>query len=239
MLIDAGASARSICRSLDGIGSEIGKVAGIFVTHEHSDHIRGLDTLVSKYKIPVFANKGTIRGILSACRKLGEEDLIELQTGDGVEIGGMFVSSFETSHDSNESVGYRVHTCDGRAVGVATDLGYVSETVMQNLLGCKAVVLESNHDVGMLTSGSYPYYLKRRILSDRGHLSNTDCASVLPELLENGTTHFLLAHLSKENNLPELAVQTSVSELTVCGVSPEDYRLEAAPRFEPSGVYTL
>lgn len=241
LLIDAGMSARSICRALNDIGSDIKNVAGIFVTHEHSDHIKGLAVLSSKYHLPIFANPGTIRGILSTsgCSRMADSDFQVLDTGDGTEIAGMYIASFATSHDSNESVGYRVHTSDGKVLAVATDLGYVSSTVMQNITGCSLVMIESNHDVNMLLTGGYPYYLKRRILSQRGHLSNDDCAAVLPSLVEAGTVNFILGHLSHENNLPLLAEQTANAQLQMSGISSGDYKLLAAPRFEPSDVLSI
>ena len=237
LLIDAGVSARSISTALSQVGSSIGNIKGVFVTHEHIDHIRGLATLISKYKIPVYANQGTIRGILSALKNIDSDYINELATGETIECAGMCVSSFKTSHDSNESVGYRVQTADGKSAAVATDLGYVSETVMENITTCNVVMLESNHDVRMLQCGRYPYFLKRRILSDEGHLSNDDCASVLPVLVRNGAKHIYLAHLSEDNNFPELAVQTSVSALEACGLKRgSDYEIEAAPRFRRSEI---
>jgi phosphoribosyl 1,2-cyclic phosphodiesterase len=238
LLIDAGVSARSICKALESIGSEIGNVAAILVTHEHSDHIKGLKALLSKYKIPVYANSGTIEGILQSI-DVGSEFLNELKTGGSVEIAGMCVSSFCTSHDSRESVGYRIHTPDGKRISVATDLGYISDTVMTGISDCDIVMIESNHDVGMLQNGRYPYYLKRRILSKTGHLSNEDCSTVLPKLCSSGARHFVLAHLSRDNNFPELALETAVSAMKISGIPSGDYEIEVAPRSGPEHVLTL
>jgi phosphoribosyl 1,2-cyclic phosphodiesterase len=236
VLIDAGSSAKAICRALNAVDSDISKISAIFITHEHIDHIKALPQLVSKYKIPVYANKGTIEGIM----KLKDIDInyiIEMATGETTETSDMCISSFSTSHDSNESVGYRIQLDDGKKVAVVTDLGYVSETVLENIKFCDAVMLESNHDVKMLQNGHYPYYLKRRILSVNGHLSNDDCSSVLPLLVENGTKHILLAHLSKENNFPELAVQTAISVLQMNGMKQGiDYFIEAAPALVTSTI---
>jgi phosphoribosyl 1,2-cyclic phosphodiesterase len=239
ILIDAGVSTRSIVKALDSIGSDIKKIAAVFITHEHSDHIKGLITLTSKYKIPVYANGGTIDGILMSLKTLNPDCLFEMKTGESITAGGMKVTSFKTSHDSNESVGYRIHTSDDRQVAVATDLGYVSDEVDSGIRGCKLVLIESNHDVGMLQNGDYPYFLKRRILSKRGHLSNDDCAAILPSLVESGAEHFILAHLSRDNNLPELAAATAISELLTRGIEDGNYELEAAPRLTQSKVYNL
>lgn len=238
ILVDAGVSARSICNALETIGSEIGQVSAILITHEHSDHIKGLKTLLSKYKIPVYASPGTIEGILQNI-PVGDEHFTELETGSSIEIAGMGVSSFCTSHDSNESVGFRIHTPDGRRIAIATDLGYVSDTVMSGISDCDIVMIESNHDVGMLQNGKYPYYLKRRIMSKTGHLSNDACASVLPQLCSGGTRHFVLAHLSRDNNFPELALETAVSVMKLSGIASEDYEIEVAPRNGPEHVLTI
>ncbi len=238
LLVDAGVSTRSICRALESIGSAIGNVAAVLVTHEHSDHIRGLQTMTSKYHIPVYANAGTIEGIRGSLA-LDAGCFTLLPTGASAEIGGMRVSSFATSHDSRESVGYRIDTPDGRRVAVATDLGYVSNGVLGSLSGCDVAMLESNHDVGMLQNGRYPYPLKRRILSNTGHLSNAACADTLPALYRAGTRRFVLAHLSRDNNLPELALATAVSAMKLSGAPAGDYHIEVAPRSGPEHLLRL
>jgi phosphoribosyl 1,2-cyclic phosphodiesterase len=238
VLIDAGVSATAIRKALDGIGSGIGEIAAILVTHEHSDHIRGLKTLLSKYKIPVYASAGTIAGILESVQ-VGDEHFRELAPGASTEIAGMSVSAFATSHDAKQSVGFRIHTPDGKRVAIATDLGYISDAVMAGIADCDVVMIESNHDVGMLQNGRYPYYLKRRILSKTGHLSNTDCAAVLPRLCTAGTKNFVLAHLSHDNNLPELALETAVAEMKLSGIDREYYHVEVAPRSGPEHILSV
>lgn len=238
ILIDAGVSTRAICNALKEIGSDIGKIAAIFITHEHSDHIKGLKTMLKKYNIPVYANSGTINGILKSM-EIADDSFVELKTGGTAEIEGICVSSFCTSHDSAESVGYRIHTPDGKRIAIATDLGYVSDTVMSGLCECDVVMIESNHDVGMLQNGRYPYYLKRRIMSKTGHLSNEACSDILPGLCANGTRHFVLAHLSRENNIPSLALETAVSAMKVFGVPKDDYDIEVAPVNGPVHLLTL
>lgn len=235
LLIDAGASARAIGKALGELDMAISQIAAVLVTHEHTDHIKGLPTLVSRYGLPVFASPGTLNGILTTYPALSRDSLHELVPGQTTEIAGMLVRSFKTPHDSLESTGYRLRTPDDRLVAVATDLGRVTDEVMDNLTGCSVVMLESNHDEGMLRNGRYPYFLKRRILSDRGHLSNTSCAEVLPALVRNGAERIFLAHLSHDNNLPELAEETSVAALAMAGLRRgADYFLEAAPRFSHS-----
>jgi phosphoribosyl 1,2-cyclic phosphodiesterase len=240
VLIDCGVSMKAIRQALEAIGARPETLSAVFITHEHSDHIRGLPVLASKIGVPVYANGWTIRGILSESERLTQSRLALLETGGTVDLGEMAVTSFATSHDSLESVGYVIHTYDGHRLSVVTDLGFVSDTVMSALSSCELVMLESNHDVGMLQNGRYPYFLKKRILSDRGHLSNDGCAEVLPSLVECGARHLVLAHLSRDNNLPELAVETSRCALQLAGARENvDYTLEAAPRMGPGRLYEL
>ena len=239
ILIDAGVSLRAITKALEAIGAGMERVRAVFVTHEHSDHIRGLPVLAGHYDVPVYASPGTVAGI-AAETGLSADRLTPLTTGCCAEVGqGLCVSSFPTSHDSRESVGFRIHL-DGGDVAVATDLGLVDDSVWEGIRECRLVMLESNHDVGMLCNGRYPYFLKRRILSRTGHLSNDDCAAVLPELAQEGTAHFVLAHLSRDNNFPELAVETSVAQMKLHHLTADqDYTIEAAPRTGPGRVYRL
>ena len=238
VLIDAGVSTLSIKKALEAIDMRIEEISAVLVTHEHSDHIKGLKTLLSKYKIPVYASPGTIAGILETL-PVDRELLKDLSPGSGAEIAGMYVSAFATSHDAKESMGFRIHTPDGRRVAIATDLGYISDEVMAGISDCELVMIESNHDVGMLQNGRYPYFLKHRILSKTGHLSNADCAAALPRLCTLGTKHFVLAHLSHDNNLPALALETAVAEMKLSGISGEDYHVEVAPRGGPEHVICL
>ncbi|MCR4926019.1 MAG: MBL fold metallo-hydrolase [Clostridiales bacterium] len=215
VLIDVGVSAKQMTIALDNFGIDIETIKGIFVTHEHSDHIKGIKVFASKYNIPVYASKGTIE----AMDKLGilngkfEVNVIE----DTVELDSMKIKRFNTSHDCLESTGYTVELPDGNKAAVCTDLGIVTEEVKKAIGGCNLVLAESNHDIRMLQNGMYPYSLKRRILSDKGHLSNESCSEFLKELISKGTTRFFLGHLSKENNFPELAFQTSLSALEGLG----------------------
>lgn len=239
VLIDAGSSAKSIFASAEKAGCGPADIKAVFVTHEHSDHIKGIPVLSRRYKIPVYANRGTIEGMANApsFKNFDSSYINELSTGETAELDGMTISSFKTPHDSIESVGYRIGFEDGTRIAVVTDLGSVTENVLENITGCKIVMIESNHDVNMLMSGRYPYFLKKRILSGIGHLSNEDCSAVLPQLVQNGARYIFLAHLSTDNNLPELAVQSAVASLNSSGLkNGEDYEIEASPRFCHSRV---
>lgn len=213
LLLDAGRSARQLENMLKLCGIDPLALQGILVTHEHTDHVSGLRVFARKYSLPVFASTGTLQALG------GMLEGVETHPAEaGLQLAGMTVEPFHTSHDCAEPMGFCVKTEDGRRFALATDLGFLSEEVQESLLGADFVVLESNHDLEMLRTGPYPYPLKRRILSDRGHLSNDICAGFLPELAKSGVKRFLLAHLSRENNAPDLALETSLSALVQAGL---------------------
>ena len=217
ILIDAGKCARTLTAALKYIGVDMDSIDAIFVTHDHTDHVAALEVLAKKYPKPVhILYKSALRyrdtqpEALCKCFKLYEKAPFTARVGE------VTVTAFETPHDSRASVGYRFEFPDGEQtvrVGYATDIGHVSETLRKELTGCEAIVLESNHDVDMLMDGPYPYDLKLRIRGKRGHLSNRECADLAAELAGQGTTHFLLAHLSEENNHPDIAFDETNSAL--------------------------
>lgn len=233
ILVDIGVSAKRTELALAKIGVDPASVAAVFVTHEHTDHVNGIRVFASRYGTKVYASQGTLEGMESLgiiTPKVNTQIIPE----SGIEAGGMFVRPFKTPHDSNESNGYTVATFDGRRIAVATDMGCVTDTVMNALCGCDLVLLESNHDVGMLQNGPYPYFLKQRILSNKGHLSNECCAQTAVKLMESGTTRFVLGHLSKENNIPSLAFETTRSAMTLAGAKENaDYILSVAGNNNP------
>ena len=226
VLVDIGRSAKQTTNILKRCAVDPLAISGILITHEHTDHVNGLRVFASRYHIPVFASAGT----LGALESMGVLDgSFPAYTIEGtLELAGMQITAFRTPHDCAESFGYRIHTADKKNVTVATDLGYITPEIEENLLGTDLAVLESNHDIGMLRTGPYPYSLKRRILSDCGHLSNVACAEMLPTLFEHGTKHFILAHLSRENNTPDIARQTAVCGLQMAGIE-DGYILDVAP----------
>lgn len=225
IMIDAGVSAKKIGEALLQRQVSPESIAAIFITHEHIDHVSGVRVFTNKYGIPVYATEGTLR----AMEQNGHLNGVEYHVMNGsVELPEMRISSFRTSHDAVESCGYRVETADGRKIAVATDMGYVSETVRSAIYGCDAVLIESNHDEGMLRRGPYPPLTKQRILSDRGHLSNNACAAELTNLIRNGSARFFLGHISGENNTTALAYETSFNVLTQSGMRQNyDYTLAA------------
>ena len=227
ILIDAGRSAKKIKERLSEEEIDPCTVAGIFITHEHIDHIAGVRVLASALKVPVYATEGTAE-FLQENGHAKNVDL-RLMPEDQVDMGDMGVSCFATSHDAAESCGFRVECGDGRSISLATDTGVITPAIHGAIEGSDLVYLESNHDITMLYSGGYPYPLKKRIASDRGHLSNEACSAELPALARAGTTRFVLGHLSAENNLPILARQSAVQELGKSGIREgTDYLLAVA-----------
>lgn len=229
ILIDAGRSAKQLEQALSANSIDISSIRAIFVTHEHSDHIQGLRVFSSRHKIRVYASAQT----LAALERLGavNERVDSREIGfKGVAIDNMLIKPFSTSHDCEGSVGYTVTTSDGAKISLATDTGVITDEIYQSIAGSDAVIIESNHDVGMLMNGGYPYQLKRRILSEQGHLSNDACSELLPELVESGTTRFILAHLSRENNMPMIAENSAVYELACKQMKRnKDFTLMVAP----------
>lgn len=229
LLIDAGVSCRAMCRALSKIGTQIENISCVFVTHEHSDHIQGLEMLCKKYRLPVYINSRSAEYISSTGRYPFFSQQIKIfEPGAELSLDSLSVRAFRTPHDSYGSVGYRINCNDGDSFSYATDMGYVTRDIARNIFGSKTVVFESNHDAAMLKNGGYPDYLKRRIASDFGHLSNAACADFVPHLAENGTKRIILAHLSKDNNTIQKAYDSSIDALTHAGYG--DILLEVAPR---------
>lgn len=234
VLIDAGAGIRKLGGALTSIGSFYDRVRGIFLTHEHSDHIAGLTTILKKYSIPVFANEATREAVLMACPSADEDLFISMRTGATAHCAPFSVRSFASSHDSSESVGYLVEAA-GIRFGILTDTGTVTSEMLRQLENCKVLVLEANHDEEMLRTGPYPYPLKQRVCGRHGHLSNAQCADVICNLSQKPEV-VILAHLSKENNTPKLAkdtVKRLLAERGVVGVE-----VEVAPPDRASTIYT-
>ena len=227
ILIDAGKSARALCNALTEIGRSIDEIDAIFITHEHNDHIGALENLLKKHKIPVHIVSISAQKLLNRAKEVFE-DVLCLRTPTFTEnIGNMKITSFPTPHDSEYSVGYRIEI-DETCIGYATDIGYVTDEIKVALSGCESVVLECNHDETMLMEGPYPYDLKLRIKSKKGHLSNKDCAEFVSDLCFIGTKNILLAHLSEENNDPDLAFDEVWS-----AISDETVNLKIASQYQP------
>lgn len=234
ILIDVGKSFKQTRMALKAADIDEKSISAVFVTHEHSDHISGINVLAKSLKVPVYCSKGTYNYILYNNMVDPIVDIRVIEE-EGIEAGDLYVRPFSTPHDSCDCTGYRVEFTTGASAAIATDLGYISDEVSEMLLGCNAVVLESNYDKGMLQNGPYPYFLKKRIMGDKGHLSNEECSNFLPVLVRSGLSRIILAHLSRENNLPELARITASSSLETFGMKDGiDYLLSVALRDIPT-----
>ncbi|WRS27526.1 MBL fold metallo-hydrolase [Oscillospiraceae bacterium MB08-C2-2] len=232
LLVDAGVSCRSILSALEQISVDPATLSGILLTHEHIDHIKGLKVLLKKIKVPVFASCGTLDYLVSQDLIPPGAQLVELE--QALVVGDIRVTPFATPHDCAQSLGFRLEMPDERVIGIATDLGHITETVASHLERCDLIMLESNYDEGMLQCSPYPYHLKRRIQSSVGHLSNPECARQLQGLVQRGSVHLVLAHLSSQNNMPAVAHATTKCQLEMAGMTENvDYTLCVAPRNGP------
>ena len=242
VLVDAGISGKRIESGLNSIDLKTEEMQGILITHEHSDHIKGLGVFSRKYEIPIYATPGTIAGIKesSSLGKMPEGLLHPIKADHPFQLGELDVHPFAISHDANEPSGYRIEQ-GGKSVAVATDLGKYDDYTVKNLKNLDAILLEANHDIHMLEVGGYPYYLKQRILGDRGHLSNELSGQLLCDILHDNLKHIMLGHLSKENNIPELAYETVRLEIDMgdCPYHADDFHLAVAKRDEMSEIISL
>lgn len=228
ILIDVGRSNRQTEKALFEIGVDPKKISAVFVTHEHTDHIAGLEVFTKKHKVPVYSSAGTLMA-LKGKGMFNCGQITQTVSFSGVSISDMLIVPFKTSHDASDPLGFVIHMPDGRKTAIVTDTGVISEEILNAISGCDLIYIESNHDETMLREGSYPYQLKKRILSDKGHLSNDDCDTVLTKLIKKGSTRFVLAHLSRENNLPSLAFNGAESALLKVGARiNRDYLLRVA-----------
>lgn len=230
ILIDAGISAKRICCGLRELGIEPKELAAVLITHEHSDHISGLPVLCKQLNVELYATEPTARHICYRTAGL-EERFRVFDPGDRFMLADLTVGSFATSHDCACPVGYDV-TDGERKFTLCTDTGIVTRQVLEGVRGAHLLIGEFNYDVDMLRAGPYPAHLKERILSDRGHLSNDTGAKLAAWAAGQGTEKIVLAHLSKENNLPAVALAAARRELDAAGVRAELY---AAPRDGCSG----
>ncbi len=205
ILIDMGKSARLTNKALTELGLDIKNLQGILVSHEHTDHVAGLRVFLKNLRVPVYtgvqtADYLTYSGLLPAHTEIFDADY------SGFDVGDFHITGFETPHDSLCCMGYRITTGKGSKMSIATDLGVVTEEIYNNLANVDLAVVESNYDVQMLKDGPYPYYLKSRIASNRGHLSNEQSARTTLRLIESGVGKIQLCHLSNNNNTPSLAL---------------------------------
>ena len=240
ILIDAGLPGKKIDEALKSIGEKPEELNGIFITHEHSDHIKGVGVLSRKYDIPIYANDRTWLAMEGSIGKIKEHNIKIMDRRSVVDIEDMSIKSFVIPHDAAAAVGYSVVSND-KKISVATDFGTFTEEIYSNIKDSEVILLESNHDINMLKFGPYPYNLKRRILSEVGHLSNDDCGKAIVDIAKNGVAkRIILGHLSNTNNHPDLAFQTVLSVIQEKGITQgEDIVISMANRNEPSEYIEL
>lgn len=216
LLIDAGLSGRETLARLASIGVDAETLDGILITHEHTDHVRGVGALARRLKIPVL---GASRMLQAAQHVIGKAELIEFDPGSPFVFKGLSIDPFPITHDACDPVGFRIEGSEG-CIGFATDLGIATRLTQEKLRGCRALVLEFNHDEQMLQDGPYPWHLKQRIRSRHGHLSNSEAACLLEEVLHPGLEGVFLSHLSEVNNDPTLAMASAhglLKSRNICG----------------------
>lgn len=243
-LVDCGISLKATLHNLSMLDISPSEIEGIFVTHEHSDHIKGIGAVARKLKVPVYASEKIWGEMNRSVGKLTDEQRVVV--ADSFSCAGLDIRVFPTSHDSKESYGIRVEAdlpgiARKRAIGIATDTGIITEEMHRYLRGCDALVVEANHDQEMLWQGGYPWYLKKRISGNYGHLENKQLAEGLLEWIDGNTQRVVLAHLSEENNTPEIALATILRALKGSRVAKEnpELRLRVAPRYTPHELIIL
>lgn len=219
VLIDAGVSAKRIKNALIEREIDPATIRTVLLTHEHNDHVAGLKVLCKQFGWSVVASEGTLDGLTAEDKLPGNGKIYMLPADRSLTVAGLRITPFEAPHDSRQCYGYRIDSEDGRSLAMTTDLGYVPDTVLQAILGCQTVHIESNHDPEMLRNGPYPPWLIQRIRGKGGHLSNQECAAILPALLKAGATRFVLAHLSEHNNTPAMALDCASAALMAAGAT--------------------
>lgn len=235
ILIDVGQSGKKIVNALNLIGSSIEKIDAIFITHEHVDHIKSLGTLSKKHDIPIYATEGTWNAMPKQEEKINLNNKYIIKSNDIININDLTINPFEIPHDAAEPVGYNIYN-ENKKISVATDIGHITNDILNNLQNSVFVLLESNYDPNVLKCSSYPYYLKERINSPKGHLANSECGKTLNYLIQNGLKQAMIGHLSSENNFPELAYQTVIEELDS---NQSTIPISIANRNEPSPVVNI
>ncbi len=239
ILVDAGLNAKTTAMHLESIGVDPHEIDGIIVTHEHSDHICGIKVLTKKYNIPIYANEKTMAKITSKADTILPQNIRTFTNGEDFFIGEMNITPFKTPHDSVDSCGFSIY-CKQNKITVATDLGHMTKTILSNCENSDLLVLEANHDLEMLQNGPYSEKLKSRIQGPHGHISNDMCGKTAAYLLKHGLRQLILAHLSDENNTPDLAYSTVFEYLQNEGAQVgKDVFLDVALQSQRGKCYLL
>lgn len=237
IVIDNGLSCKELSNRMNDVGLQMEKIDSILITHEHSDHIKGVGVLSRTTNAIVYAHPECYNAFSA---KVGDINYAGNNNNyeNGFDIGTIHIKPFRTPHDAVYSVGYRIEG-EGKIITLATDLGVVNDAIFKNLSGVDLAILESNHDIEMLKQGDYPELLKRRILSNHGHLANVEASSVISKLALLNTKAFWLAHLSEDNNIPSLAFNEAHEALHKVGVSAKDCKLSVLEQYKPSKILEI
>ena len=237
LLVDVGVSMRELKRRLAELSVTTAQLCGLLITHAHGDHVRGLELFARETRVPIYGNRETLLSVIARNPDLPPARLSVFEGEGPYSIGGFTVTPFPVQHDE-PCVGYRI-AGRSKTLGIATDIGCLTDALEQGLQGVNFALIEANHDVEMLQNGIYPAVLKRRVLSPYGHLSNDECGNLAQRLLQSGCHHFLLGHLSENNNLPRLAADTVCGALASMGARPGEVTVDVAPRKSPSPIFSF
>lgn len=238
ILIDAGESCKKIENALNGLNVDINDIDAILVTHEHSDHIKGLGTIAKKFDIPIYANKETWDAMPQIAEKIQPSNQNQFKPYEKFDIGDLKILPFQIPHDAANPCGFNLFY-GNQKISIATDLGHMDSKLIKYLEESQFILLEANYDPNILKCSKYPYTLKQRIAGPNGHLSNEMAGKTISYLMKSGLNKVMLGHLSKENNFPELAYQTVIDELCNNNFNANQLKMNVANRSMPSPVINL
>lgn len=240
VLVDAGLSGKKIIEAVQQIDENPKDIDAIFITHEHSDHIKGAGILSRKFDIPIYANEATWVAMKDSLGNIKENNIKVLKKRNGITIRDLDIVCFNTPHDSIAPMGY-TFSSGRKKISIVTDIGTFTEEIKKNIIESQVVLLESNHDVQMVKFGPYPYELKRRVLSEIGHLCNEDCGEAIVQIMKDGMyRNIVLGHLSNTNNVPELAYKSVLNVLNENQLKVgKDLTLKLADRYKPSSYISF
>lgn len=232
LLIDCGVSSKKVEEALNSVHVNISDINGILISHEHSDHIKGLATICKKYNLPIYANNSTFTNIN---QNIPDDNKIRFKSNEKFEIGDIKIYPFSIPHDAAEPCGFNLYNSN-KKLTIATDIGHIDNKILHNLDESDFLLLESNYEPNMLKCSRYPYLLKKRILGPNGHLSNEEAGLAITQLVRSGLKNIMLGHLSDQNNFPELAYQTVMTSIISKNVDVDKLKLQIADRYKPNNI---